>query len=771
MKQRVNEVGSRTLLAAALVAAAAGLDKGVQAAQYASGNITWDDGATAAWSPTSGGPYSQLWTSGGDAIFEGSAGTVSVAAAGATAHNLTFNTTGYMITNNTLTLTGTTPTLALDTGLSATIASAIAGSSGMVKSGGGLVTLLGGNSCSGGTTVNGGTLQVGDGTVNGTLNGPYAIGAGATLKLNRATTIAINNAYTGAGTLALAVPDQAMDWGRAALNAAFTGKVVIAKGRLYGNSSGDLGGVTAIEVSDGGQFLTYPMGGTYKQTLSLSGNRALTGWEAGVFRIEGSTWSGPVHLLGNAVIANHPNSAAVISGVIDGPYNLELTKQTQNLTPNNALIFTASNTYSGATVLWNGSHLKLGDGTSGHDGSLNTSGITVNGSTLTYNLFGDQTVSYPITGTSCSLAKEGQGTLTLNNTGAVGFGNNGSSLSVLQGRLVYTNLTHATGLYQTAINIASNAVLEMNVDAGRNNCFGAWNSIYAGQGTLRKSGPGTLNIGSYFGSRSVNFESGALIDIQDGKLMNDHLFCNWQSNKASVAIASTATFDIRDDNVWIDSLLGAGTVLNSYGAKTLTLGVADGSGSFNGAIQNAGGSISLLKAGLGTQVLGGVNTYTGSTVVSNGALAVNGTLATASAVAVYTNATLGGTGTIGGLVTTAGGATLSPGDPLASDTIGTLTLSQSPTLSDGTKLRIDVSADGRCDLLNVQGNVDLSKLTLDVADVGLLNKQNTYPILTCTGTRQGMLSGNNLVGSWYVSYSDAATLRLVSRSGTIISIY
>jgi autotransporter-associated beta strand protein len=39
-----------------------------------------------------------------------------------------------------------------------------------------------------------------------------------------------------------------------------------------------------------------------------------------------------------------------------------------------------------------------------------------------------------------------------------------------------------------------------------------------------------------------------------------------------------------------------------------------------------GGAISLRKSGLGTQVLGDANTYTGTTTIDAGALAVNGSL-------------------------------------------------------------------------------------------------------------------------------------------------
>ena len=72
--------------------------------------------------------------------------------------------------------------------------------------------------------------------------------------------------------------------------------------------------------------------------------------------------------------------------------------------------------------------------------------------------------------------------------------------------------------------------------------------------------------------------------------------------------------------------------------------------------------------------LSAANTYTGTTVVSNGTLLVNGSLAGAASVA--NGATLGGAGTIGGSLTVNSGARLAPG----SGAIGTLTVGGNITL-------------------------------------------------------------------------------------------
>ncbi|NLC83011.1 MAG: hypothetical protein GX748_17670 [Lentisphaerae bacterium] len=71
---------------------------------------------------------------------------------------------------------------------------------------------------------------------------------------------------------------------------------------------------------------------------------------------------------------------------------------------------------------------------------------------------------------------------------------------------------------------------------------------------------------------------------------------------------------------------------SSDGAVTLTVGISNGSGAFDGVIENGpgGGAVALTKVGTGTQTLAGNrdNTYTGLTTVANGTLALNKTAGT-----------------------------------------------------------------------------------------------------------------------------------------------
>jgi fibronectin-binding autotransporter adhesin len=94
--------------------------------------------------------------------------------------------------------------------------------------------------------------------------------------------------------------------------------------------------------------------------------------------------------------------------------------------------------------------------------------------------------------------------------------------------------------------------------------------------------------------------------------------------------------------------------------RTLTLGGASTAANTISSIlaNGTGGEVlSLVKANAGTWVLGGDNTYTGTTAVLAGTLVVNGNQSGGfGAISVATNATLGGSGTMGGNMTFGSGA-------------------------------------------------------------------------------------------------------------------
>jgi autotransporter-associated beta strand protein len=241
---------------------------------------------------------------------------------------------------------------------------------------------------------------------------------------------------------------------------------------------------------------------------------------------------------------------------------------------------------------------------------------------------------------------------------------------------------------------------------------------------------------------------------------------NLMSINSPVTIYNGSTLDLSE--VFYQTLaslsstdgLGSKVLLGS--TATLTVGNAS-STTFDGVISGPAGN--LIKTGSGVLTLTGTNTYAGVTSVTGGTLRVNGALAGGGPVMAFSNAIVCGSGLIAGPLSLALGATVSPG--AGDGAIGTLTVGSLPLSSGGT-LKIDVAANGTCDVLAVQGAADLSGTTLNLTGSSVLNRNYKYTLLTCSGTPSAF-SNATLPGGWKVFYRNGSA-NLVS-SGTMVSIY
>ncbi len=313
------------------------------------------------------------------------------------------------------------------------------------------------------------------------------------------------------------------------------------------------------------------------------------------------------------------------------------------------------------------------------------------GSALGQALFLGASVNYSVSTNTNTLAETIGGGNDPNAAG--GFTKSGAGTLVLTGTESYVGSTTVCAgplemsnnpVPSTAITINSGAVLEYD----ESNPILQTATAYTGAGTLRV-GSGEVIFGA--GPVNVGLSAGALVNVESGELVGSTNHNGiWTSNQASLNVASDALFDAGDggtnSTVQIDSLNGTGTVQGGSsgnpngGLTTLTIGAAGGSGIFSGTMQDdAGGRLSVVKAGSGPETLVGNNTYSGGTTVIAGTLIIDGS--TGAGALTVSNGYLEGEGTIAGPVSVETGGAILPTPPYGTLTINnTLNLAGSATM-------------------------------------------------------------------------------------------
>ncbi len=212
---------------------------------------------------------------------------------------------------------------------------------------------------------------------------------------------------------------------------------------------------------------------------------------------------------------------------------------------------------------------------------------------------------------------------------------------------------------------------------------------------------------------------------------------------------SATVFDLNGNNQQVRGITDFNPTVTNGGAtpSVLTLSplVATTTGFF-GLIVDGTESISVVNSGDGTTILGGNNTYSGTTTVNSGTLLINGNQIGATGAVQVNGGTLGGTATIGGAVTVASGAKIAPG---TDGTIETLDIAANTAIA-GT-FACDVNA-ATTDRLVVTGDLALTSSTLAINPVSPATP-GSYVIATYTGTRTGTLGGT-LPAGYSVTYDD-----------------
>ncbi|HEX8898511.1 MAG TPA: autotransporter-associated beta strand repeat-containing protein [Chthoniobacterales bacterium] len=251
-------------------------------------------------------------------------------------------------------------------------------------------------------------------------------------------------------------------------------------------------------------------------------------------------------------------------------------------------------------------------------------------------------------------------------------------------------------------------------------------------GTLQAWDNGnTANLGGTAGTVTVNGNVSAtnlVFTVPGYSISGANNITLTSTGTASGSQAIQTTGSAGTTSVSAPIILGAAagsTQTFSVGANT-TLNISS-------AISEANAGVKLSKTAAGTLILGGTNTYTGSTSVSSGTLVVNGSTSSSSAVSV-SSATLGGTGTVGGSTTLNAGGTITGA---TNGTVGSLTLSNNLTFG-GTSSNlstyvVDLTA-ATSDLLAIRGTLNLSSAFDQITFQGTAGALNytlaTYSALT-----------------------------------------
>ena len=497
----------------------------------------------------------------------------------------------------------------------------------LIKQDAGLWILTANNTNNGNTVITGGTLQVGNGGVTGTLSTNTVTVSNATLAFNRSDIYSVTNVISGNGQLVFNGP------GYATINSpanTYSGGTIINNGAVNLASSTAFGGSGAnISNNFGGALAAV---GAHPSVMTwIASGRIATNSAGAMALVSNSTEAINFGVYSNLSLGAVPGVNATYSGSftpVNNTYRLGGGGGTLNyasaLTGATTLIvgsagtvaLVASNSYSLGTLVSNASVLALANndalGTGGatvygNNGSTGSGLALTNNVTLTNALALISTASGDVRLANASGANSLAGPIAINSsTGLVSFDANGGAFNI-SGAVTGGNFTVrglATGTITGSVSIP-----------------GTVNKADAGQWTIGAPGQTyswsnlTVQAGALFMGAANVLPAASVVTMGQG------------------ADASAATLDLNGNNQTVAGVaLAAGTsgakLIGNSSATPATFMISNVNNYTY--VGNIGGNLNLTKDGTGVQALGN-GSYSGNTLINNGTLQL-GTNGTAGSV-------------------------------------------------------------------------------------------------------------------------------------------
>lgn len=584
-------------------------------------------------------------------------------------------------------LTGGAVTLTLgESGAFGTFLGDIKNTSGsltLVKNGAGTQTLAGNNTYTGGTTINAGTLQIGNGGTTGNLGSGTLLNDG-NLQFNLAGTNVFTGGITGTGTVTLANTSLSL-WLTG--NNTFTGNVINNSGTLWITNAASLGvGPKTVTAVGGGVSLFTQLRLAGNVTIGpdisflLSYNGGVLVNDSGSNTIQGpigmpNGGGNPLIIASNGFLTLAGDIATVTGNnartlTLDGPANgmvsgnisdssLPQVSVTKNgsgtwTLSGAANIYTGATTVNGGTLLVNGAHYGTGVFTNNIGGTLGGKG---DGSTT--GVISSAVVYQP--GSSGKFFVSSGGATPLTVYGNVTLNNNaievhveggtplppGSYVLLAEGNTVLYSITGAfsttpvitgAGLQSGTIASVSSSSTQVILTVANTS---TWTSGVNGNWTTGanwSSNPQFPDAAGEFANLGVG-ASLITINLDASQTVGGVSFTNENSFVITNA-NNTLTLNNSGNNAVVTVTAGASNAISSKISlgDNAVVSSSPGAGLFlSGDIDGAAG---MTFTGNGVVKLTGSNTFSGNATLSGGTLTLGSTNAVGSGTLTITGGTL-----------------------------------------------------------------------------------------------------------------------------------